>query len=382
MLPTRVDVAVIGAGAVGSSIAYHLARAGLRVAVLERGEVAGGASFGNPGAVSLATKKPGVALELAKVALDRFKGLAGELDHDIEFERCGALMVAETEAELAFLVDLAAKQRSAGAPVEVLNAQGARRVCPILGETVIGGAYCAIDGQVNPLQLTRAFARAAERLGAHIATDTTVRAIDVDAGRVCAVHTADGRILCDWVVNAAGCEVDLIARMVGVAHGVTPRRGQLLILASAADLPAVKVSTASQLLAKHLGDTSAGRLSFGYALKIRSGSVFLGSTNEAVGFDRTITEEAMTWIATSARRLMPRLASLQPLRKWAGLRPYREGGPIIGRCGGPEGYVAAAGHGGDGVALSPVIGAYVVDVIVRGRADLSMRSLDVAAVTN
>jgi len=174
-------------------------------------------------------------------------------------------------------------------------------------------------------------------------------------------------------VNAAGAEADTVAAFVGLAHGVTPRRGQLIVVEADGELPGVKVSSARQLLAKHLGDTKAGRLSFGYALKPRSGTILLGSTNEPVaGLDRRTTDEGLAWIADYTRRLMPAIAELRVLRAWAGLRPYREAGPLVGRAGGPKGYVASTGHGGDGIALSAVTGAYVADIVCFGRDDLSL----------
>ena len=104
-----------------------------------------------------------------------------------------------------------------------------------------------------------------------------------------------------------------------------------------------------------------------YLARPLSGTVLLGSTNEFVGFDTRTTREALGEISRYAKRLMPRLGRMHAVRAWAGLRPYCAQGPMLGTNGGPEGYVTAIGHGGDGVALSPITGVYVADVIASRR---------------
>src|SRR6185503_4361309 len=156
-----------------------------------------------------------------------------------------------------------------------------------------------------------------------------------------------------------------IAAMLGVQHGVKPRRGQIIVLEATPDIPAVRVATAESLLAKHGGSSSgsSANVAMSYLARPLSGTVLLGSTNEFVGFDTRTTPAALGEICRYARRLMPQLGDMHAVRAWAGLRPYSSKGPLLGMNGGPEGYVTAIGHGGDGVALSPITGVYVADVI-------------------
>jgi len=142
-----------------------------------------------------------------------------------------------------------------------------------------------------------------------------------------------------------------------------------VVLEASQDLPAIRVSGAGQLVAKH-GGASAGApggasVSFSYTSKSLSGTVLLGSTNEFAGYDTRTTLPATAEICRCATRLMPQLGRLNALRSWAGLRPYSGKGPILGDAAGPRGYVAAIGHGGDGVALAPITGMYVADFIAR-----------------
>src|SRR5262249_56756075 len=113
-------------------------------------------------------------------------------------------------------------------------------------------------------------------------------------------------------------------------------------------------------------------VSSSYTSRPTSGTTMLGSTNEFVGFDTGTTRAGIGGICHAAAALMPRLAKLNAVRAWAGLRPYCTSGPLLGRVGGPDGYAVATGHGGDGVALAPVTGAYVAEVIASaGVCDLN-----------
>ena len=237
---------------------------------------------------------------------------------------------------------------------------------PLLEGAVLAGLYCPTDAQVNPFKVTQAYALAAQSAGARVLAGTRVNGIEVRAGHVCGVATSNGNVTANWVVNAAGAHADEIAAMVGVEHGVKPRRGQIVVLEATPDLPAVRVAAAGSLTAKHAGSSggSSANVAMSYLARPLSGTVLLGSTNEFVGFDTRTTREC-------ARRDQP-LREAPHAAPWAYAGGSRMGGACgrtapRGRCSartaGPQGYVTAIGHGGDGVALSPITGVYVADVI-------------------
>ena len=367
------DVAVIGGGVIGCAVAYYLARQGATVTIIERAAVGSGASNANSGVISMATKKPGLSLDLAMASQRLYPGLAAELGMDIEYLVLGNLIVAETETEAGFIEELATAQRAAGVPVEIVSAGRCRSLNKLLAGRILSGMYCPTDAQVDPFRVTQAFARAAQNRGAQIFANTGVEAIETSGGRISRVLTSRGAVRAKWIVNAAGAYAPDIGAMVGVEHAVKPRRGQCVILEAAADMPSVRVSSAGQLLAKHGGAPADGRLHvpLGYTSRPVSGTVMLGSTNEFVGYDTRTTREGIAGICASALALMPELANLNAVRAWAGLRPYSATGPILGDGGGPRGYAVAIGHGGDGVALAPITGLYLAASIAReGKCDL------------
>ena len=378
-VPDHADAVVAGGGVIGASIAYYLVRHGLSVVVLERDRIGSGASSANPGTISLATKKPGPSLRLALASGTLFETLQAELGEEIEYERCGTLVVAENEDELGFLEQLVVGQQLQGAPVRMVDSAETIGLCPLLeGGQVAGGSFCSADAQVNPFKLTYAFMMAASARGAEFVDGCRVLDVNVESGHVRGVRTELGTIKTTWLINAAGCWSPDIGRMVGVDHRVTPKRGQLMALAVPDAVPMIKVSAARQLRAKHASDAESSRpsaLTFSYTYKPHSGTVLLGNTSEDAGFDLAVTTEALRWIASYAARLMPALGRYNVLRAWAGLRPHHEGGPIIGSGGGPGGYLVATGHGGDGVALSPVTGSMVAAMVTNGEAGTSIEEV-------
>lgn len=358
------DVVVIGGGVIGCAVAYYLAKRGARVTLIERAIVGSGASSANSGAIAMATKKPGLSLDLAMASQRLYPGLTAELGSDVDYVVEGNLIVAETEAEAAHLEALAAAQQAAGVPVRTVSAARCRELNPLLEGRVLGGVHCETDAQADPFKVTRAYARAAQNAGADILVHTGVEAIETEAGRVRSVRTGRGTVRAKWVVNAAGAHAPEIGRMVGVVHEVLPRRGQIIALEATEDMPAIRVSGAGQLLAKHGGAGTAGaNVSLSYTSKPLNGTVLLGSSNEFAGYDTRTTLAVVAEICRRARGLMPRLGELNALRSWAGLRPYSASGPVLGGAGGPDGYATAIGHGGDGVALAPITGVYLAEYI-------------------
>jgi sarcosine oxidase subunit beta len=359
------DVAVIGGGVIGCAVAYYLSKQGAEVTIIERAAVGSGASSVNSGVISMATKKPGLSLDLAMASQRLYPALAAELGMDVEYLVLGNLIVAETETEAGFIEELAKEQMAAGVPVEIVSAQRCRELNKLLEGRVLSGMYCPTDAQVDPFKVTRAYARAAENLGAQIVSSTEVQGIETTNGRVSQVVTSRGAVRANWVINAAGAYASAIGAMLGIAHDVKPRRGQCVILEASEDLPAVRVSSAGQLLAKHGGAPAGGGLQvpLGYTSRPVSGTVMLGSTNEFVGYDTRTTREGVAGICRSAINLMPQLSRLNAVRAWAGLRPYSAKGPLLGDGGGVAGYAVATGHGGDGVALAPISGLYMAEYI-------------------
>jgi sarcosine oxidase subunit beta len=362
------DVVVIGAGVIGASIAFHLAGHGIRALLVEKGDPAAGSSGACDGLVFMQSKKPGLHLKLALASRERFAGLSETLGGPIEYTPGGGMLLIESEAELAAMRRFVAAQRESGLEVELIEGAEARRREPCLSEKVIAATFSPLDGQVNPYALTFAFLKAAREAGARVLTGAAVTAIHTGAGRVRAVTTTGGRISTPTVVNAAGALAAEVGRMAGLTVPILPRRGQILVTAAVPPLVRHGLISAQYVAAKFNPELAAEG-GMGFSLEqAESGNILIGSTREFVGFDRRTTIEGIRTIARRIAPVIPALRQVPVIRTFGGLRPFTPDGlPILGPVAGIEGFVMAAGHEGDGIALAPITGALIADWIATGR---------------
>lgn len=371
----KSDVLVIGAGIIGCSIAYHLARRKLHVVLLERGDIASGSSGACDGLVFLQSKKPGIHLELAMESRRRFDKLAQELPTPIEYKKTGGMVVVETEDEMAAMERYVKSQQQIGLDVQLLTADQASRLESQLAGNLLGAAYSPLDGQVNPIALTLGFALGAKDLGARLITGSSVFGIETIANRVSAVETDAGRIETDVVVNAAGAYAPEIGNLLDVAIPIQPRRGQIIVTESCPPLINHCMISAKYIAAKYNPEIAHGS---GEGISIEqteNGNLLLGSTREFVGYDKRTTISAIQRIAAKTAMVIPALERMNVIRAFAGLRPYTPDGlPILGPVEGISGFFMAAGHEGDGIALSPITGELIAQMIATGRSDFPLQA--------
>ncbi len=200
-LPDRADVAVIGAGLIGLSIAWRLARAGLAVAVIERGRAGDGASLAATGMLAAAAEhEPGgeilspLCLESQRLWHPFRDELEAESGLTIDYRREGTLVIAlgRDEVErLRFRHDL---QRRDHLAVEWLSGPAVRTREPGLRPTVTAGLFCPDDHQVDPARVMAALRQAFRRAGGRLIEETAVTALAREAGRVTGIETKAGSL--------------------------------------------------------------------------------------------------------------------------------------------------------------------------------------------
>ncbi len=347
------DVAVIGGGLVGASIAYGLARKGSRVVLLDEGDIALRASRGNFGLVWVQGKGRGRP-EYAQWSLRSailWSAFAAELAEvsglDVQHENKGGVLLTLSEAEdrqvRALLAEIESSAGNMRYEYEFLPRARLEKLLPGLGPGVISGSYSPHDGHANPLILLRALHRAFVRSGGRYRPNYTVDSIrgNADGYRI----EAGGEALeCGRVVIAAGLGSGRLAALVGLDAPTVPVRGQLMVTERIAPLFKVPSNLVRQ--------TGEGGLQLGY-------------TAENAGYDTGVRSDMLRDIAWRCRTAFPFLDRLRVLRTWSALRIMTpDGFPVYDESPTHPGVYVAACH--SGVTLAAVH-AFVIPDWVSGR---------------
>src|SRR4051794_18966779 len=228
VLPEHADVVVIGGGVMGTSIAFHLAEAGVTdVLVLDAGRLGAGSSAKPLGGVRATFSDPGNIL-LGQRSLEAFEGFDRRFRTDIGLRQVGYLFLCRSDAELATVEHSTAVQRHLGGSARMISPARAAELSPLLDESVlVGASFSPRDGFAAPARVVEAYANAAAALGATVAEDPAVLDVETSAGAVSAVHTDRGTVRTEAVVCAAGAWSARVGAMVGVDLPVVPVRRQI-----------------------------------------------------------------------------------------------------------------------------------------------------------
>ncbi|WP_411107063.1 NAD(P)/FAD-dependent oxidoreductase [Streptomyces sp. cmx-4-9] len=362
-----LDAVIIGAGVVGAACAHQAARAGLRVAVVDRGPVAGGTTGAGEGNLLVSDKEAGPELDLALLSNGLWRELAADLPREAEYEAKGGLVVAPDETTLTALRGFADRQRAAGAEAVEVAAGELRELEPHLAPGLAGALHYPQDAQVQPAQ---AAARLLAASGAEVHLGEEVTAVLLDAsGAVRGVRTPRRDLLAPAVVNAAGTWGGRIADLAGVHLPVLPRRGFVLVTE-----PLPRVVRHKVYAADYIADVASGSAALQSSAVVEgtpAGPVLIGATRERVGFDRSLSTEALRRLAAQAAALFPVLAGVRVLRTYHGFRPYLPDHlPAIGADPRRPGLLHACGHEGAGIGLAPATGLLIAAALTGARPPL------------
>ena len=377
----RPEIIVIGGGVIGSSITYYLSKMGKKVLMIEKKDNCSGSAGASDGVVGYHTKKPGLQMELAIRSIAMFEELSKELGMDIEYRKdCGGMQPAETKLEWEILSEIVKEQRQSGVDIRMISIEEACKIEPQLNPDLYGELYSPTSGKVNPIRLTFAYVQAAKRLGAQVLSNTEVTDVLVKMGRVMGVETSKGTYYADQVIDAAGSWAAEIAAMAGVDLPIRPRKGQLFITEPLGPFMDVTLQCARYNVIKFkpeaVGDKAVLRMGASLSIEqTENGGLVIGSTREFVGYDRENTLEAMEVTMRRAMRFFPALKDVNIIRAFAGLRPFTPDGiPVIGEVEKLPGFFVAAGHEGDGIALAPITGKLMAELLVQGKSSYPLEA--------
>lgn len=354
------DVAVIGGGIIGCSIAYELGRNDLSVVVIERGAVGREASGAAAGIISPPSSldTPRVKSELTADSIlaypdfiERIEELTGSRTG---FQQRGEITVALNETEAHDLKLLADWQAELGFHVDWLDRDDAREFEPALPDSVLGGVLVREAASVFSYDLTRVTAEAAVKTGVTIIDHTPVSGVAIDRARVVGVKLPDGILPAGQVVLAAGAWTAQLAGELGVSVPTVPSKGQMLAIADAPVMPYCII----------------GRYGGGHLVPRTDGTVAVGATKERVGFDKRVVARNTHWCLELAADLAPALLEGEITSMWTGLRPgSADDQPIMGRVPGIDGLWVATGHYQTGIQMAVITADLMASSILVGSTD-------------
>jgi glycine/D-amino acid oxidase-like deaminating enzyme len=367
-LPRTADAVVIGAGIVGAACAHYLATAGLRVLVVDRGQIAGGTTGAGEGNILVSDKQPGPELDLALLSNRLWRELGHVLGARCELETKGALVVGAAAEALDALTALAERQRATGVDARFVPADELHTAEPHLAGGLAGGFLYPQDMQVQPMlaaALLLQHGRASGRV--QVASGCLVHAIGRNAqGKVTVVRTKRGDISTGIVVNAAGTWAGEVSRLAGTEVPILPRRGFILVTEPLPMMIRHKVYTAEYVA--NVASSSEALETSTVVEGTRAGTILIGASRERVGFDRTTDWSVVARLAAGAIAVFPFLAGVRLLRTYSGFRPYcPDHLPVIGPDARVPGLFQACGHEGAGIGLSAATG-FLISQAAAGEA--------------
>lgn len=354
------DCLVVGAGAVGLSIAYELAGHGFRVKIIERADCGREASWAGAGILPAAVLRDGDPAYNQLSGLSRqlhakwAEDLPAETGINTGYHVCSEIFFNHHPIDGDPLSRDFHVLKSRGIEVDMLDGETLRAMEPALSEAVCKQselqAYHTPDSaQIrNPWHL-KALLQACLLRGVKIVEQTEVLDFDLRAGKIVGIKTTAGDFSAEHFCLASGAWTTRLAESLGVALPIKPIRGQIVLL-----------RLGEQILRNVIHEEGH------YLVPRGDGRVLAGSTLEDVGFDKQTTAEAVTEILQFAKGKVPRLATAAVEQCWAGFRPASpDGRPSIGRLPGLSNGWVAAGHFRWGLFLSPAT-AVVLGQLMRG----------------
>ena len=407
------DVLIIGGGIVGISTAYFLSQRGIKVTLIEKGEICSGSSYGNAGLIcpclSTPIPAPGIltqglkwmlspespfyikprldpalaawlwhfqahsnkkAVERAipllrdmqRSSLALFQDLIEKETLSCHFEQVGGLTIFKTKSGLAHGQDEVDEMQKFGLDMELLDGDAIRELEPLIRSDIIGGIYAKEDAYLNPVLFVDELTKVAEENGVKILRQTEVTGLSKVGGRVATVHTTRGDFHPKEVVLAAGAWSTSIAKELGIKFLMQPAKGYSITMKNPAKMPKRYL---------YLGEAKVAATPIGENLR------FAG-TLELSGMDLSINQRRVAAILAAGKSYLNEFSFDDSPEIWSGLRPCSPDGlPYIGRSRAVDNVVVATGHAMLGVAMGPMTGKLVAQLINEEKPSLGIEAFDV-----
>jgi sarcosine oxidase subunit beta len=351
-LPGSAEVVVIGGGAIGTSIAFHLAEAGVTdVVLLERDELGAGSTCKAAGGVR-AQFSDQINIELGARSLEAFTRFGQRPGQEIDLHQVGYLFLLSTPDDVEAFERDVKLQNELGVTSRMIDVAEAKRLSPLIStDGLLAAAFSPDDGHCTPESVVLGYATAARRLGATLLTGVTVTGIEVEGGEARRVVTDRGTITTGTVVCAAGAWSQAIGEMVGTALPVTPVRRQIIFTEPMPDLPPVVPFTIDFATSFYFHREGRGLL------------LGMSDPEQEPGFHLGYSEDWLPRLGDAIAARAPRLLDVGLTDGWAGLYEVTpDHNALIGRSSTTPNFLYATGFSGHGFLQAPAVGEVIRDL--------------------
>jgi sarcosine oxidase subunit beta len=353
VLPQRAEVVVVGGGAVGTSIAFHLAEEGVDVCLLERDALSSGSTSRAAGGVRTQFSDPlNIAIGLRGV--EAFSRFAERPGGEIDFKQVGYLFLLDREEDVELFERSVALQNELGVPSRVVTPADAAELSPLAGlDGVLAGTYCPLDGHASPEAVAQGYAAGARAHGATIVTGCAARAVEVEDGEVAGVSTTLGTIETSVVACAAGVWSPELARTAGVDLSVEPVFREVVTTAPAPDLPDRIPLTVDFTTGFYFHREGPGLL------------IGMADRDQPPGFDAPTDPDWLEHVIEVAARRAPAFLDMGVAHGWKGyyeISPDHNG--LVGEAHEVSRFLYATGFSGHGFMQAPAVGEIVRDLVL------------------
>lgn len=364
------DVVVVGAGVIGTSVAYHLAKrnSGLKVLVLEKEKApcTGSTPLSAGGIRQQFTTE--VNIRLSRYSVDFYERMSEELGCVFDFEQHGYLFFTAQDSTAERVRQNVALQTSLGVPVETLTREQIAERWPFLKtDDLLIGTFCPTDGYADPYEATMGFYQAVKRnpdVSYRLATPVT--GIEVDGGKVKSVTLGSGStIQCQWVIDCAGPWLREVAQLAGIDIPAHPVRRCLWNTEPFEPIGTIPLTI---------------DMDTGFYTRSESGGLMLGLANpdEPTGFNDVLDDDWLPEVIERGIMRIPILEEAEINRGWAGhYCTTPDHLPVLGPVPGVEGFLSAGGFSGHGFMHAPATGLLMSEWVLDG----APQTIDVSSLS-
>jgi sarcosine oxidase subunit beta len=373
MTGSSFDAIVVGAGYVGSSVAYHLCTAGLKTALFDQGSIAAGASAANFGNIQIQDMELTKSRELTNLGRSCFKNLEDELDWKIGLRRIGSLLPIENESQWKVLNARKERLNEFGIPAEIIPASHLQEIEPCLdSHAMLGGLYHEFEGQIDPFQLIWAYIVRARQKGLQEFYHTKVTGFQMEHDKILGIQTGAGAFSAKNVVLCTGAYTKQLGRTIHRNWNVHYVIGQSMVSELVAFIFRNHLSSAAFF--EESAEAEKGRIIANMAISQSThGNILIGeSMFESEQFPQRVPARSLSAISDCWIKYFPALKKLRILRCWsAPVADVQDGLPMLGPVESVGGLFMATAFRST-VIITPLVGKTMAQLITSGKSELNI----------